>query len=346
MKRLSPMTWRNFLEFLSSRKVFCFGAGIQGERMGEFLIDAGLGTHLLGYIDNHKAGTGNCVAVDDCQYPILSLDEVLQQLGEDTFILITAYHFEEIYAQLAAADPENRIAVTSYAEISEQVFRQSDYPAVCRDYDTPVIPKVIHYVWVGGEKPLAVRENIAAWHRLCPDYEIVEWNEHNYDMGKCAYLKEAYESGLYGYVPDYLRLDVVYEQGGIYLDTDIELLRNLDDLLYQDAFGCVDGTLTWNAGSGFGARPGMEILRVCRDYYQDRHFRNEDGTMDRRSCTSHQYKTIRKMGGYSVHEGLHTIAGMYIYPMIFQGRNFCVNVNRVTDKTYWIHHGTMSWFHR
>lgn len=313
--------------------------------MGEFLIDAGLGTHLLGYIDNHKAGTGSCVAVDDCQYPILSLDEALQQLGEDTFILITAYHFEEIYAQLAATDPEDRIAVTSYAEISEQVFRQSDYPAVCRDYDTPVIPKVIHYVWVGGENPLAVRENIAAWHRLCPDYEIVEWNEHNYDMGKCAYLKEAYESGLYGYVPDYLRMDVVYEQGGIYLDTDIELLRNLDDLLYQDAFGCVDGTLTWNAGSGFGARPGMEILRVCRDYYQDRHFWKEDGTMDRRSCNSHQYKTI-KNGGYSVHEGLHSIAGMHIYPMIFQGRNYLVNINRVTDKTYWIHHGTLSWFHK
>ena len=89
MKRLSPMTWRTFLEFLSSRKVFCFGAGIQGERMGEFLVDAGLGTHLLGYIDNHKAGTGSCVAIDDFQYPILSLDEALQQLGEDTFILIS-----------------------------------------------------------------------------------------------------------------------------------------------------------------------------------------------------------------------------------------------------------------
>lgn len=345
MKRLSPMTWRTFLEFLSSRKVFCFGAGIQGERMGEFLVDAGLGAQLLGYIDNYKAGTGSCVAVDDCQYPILSLDEALQQLGEDTFILITAYHFEEIYAQLAAADPEDRIAVTSYAEISEQVFRQSDYPAVCRDYDTPVIPKVIHYVWVGGEKPLAVRENIAAWHRLCPDYEIVEWNEHNYDMGKCAYLKEAYESGLYGYVPDYLRLDVVYEQGGIYLDTDIELLRNLDDLLYQDAFGCVDGTLTWNAGSGFGARPRMEILRVCRDYYQNRHFRNEDGTIDRRSCNSHQYETLRARG-YRITGEFSCLDGMNIYPMIFQGYNYLMNSEYVTDKTYWIHHGNLSWFHK
>ena len=63
MKRLKPMTWQTFLEFLSERKVFCFGAGIQGERMGEFLVDAGLGTHLLGYIDNHKAGTGSCVAL-------------------------------------------------------------------------------------------------------------------------------------------------------------------------------------------------------------------------------------------------------------------------------------------
>lgn len=343
MKRLKPMTWQSFLAFLSERKVFCFGAGIQGERMGEFLVDAGVGTHILGYIDNHKSG--NRIVIDDFQYPILSLNEALPQLNEDTFILITAYHFEEIYAQLAEADSEHRIAATSYAEISEQVFRQSDYPAVCRDYDTPVIPKVIHYVWVGGEKPLAVRENIAAWHRLCPDYEIVEWNEHNYDMGKCAYLKEAYESGLYGYVPDYLRLDVVYEQGGIYLDTDIELLRNLDDLLYQDAFGCVDGTLTWNAGSGFGARPGMEILRVCRDYYQDRHFRKEDGTMDRRSCNSHQYETLRARG-YRITGEFSCLDGMNMYPMIFQGYNFLMNSEYVTDKTYWIHHGNLSWFHK
>lgn len=343
MKRLKPMTWRTFLEFLSSRKVFCFGAGIQGERMGDFLVDAGLGTHILGYIDNHKSG--NCIVIDDFQYPILSLDEALPQLDADTFILITAYHFEEIYEQLAAADPEHRVAATSYAELSEQIFRQSDYPAVCKDYDMPVIPKVIHYVWVGGEKPLAVRENIAAWHRLCPDYEIVEWNEHNYDMGKCAYLKEAYESGLYGYVSDYLRLDVVYEQGGIYLDTDIELLRNLDDLLYQDAFGCVDGTLTWNAGSGFGARPRMEILRVCRDYYQNRHFRKEDGTIDRRSCTSHQYETLRAKG-YRITGEFSCLDGMNIYPMIFQGYNYLMNTEYVTDKTYWIHHGTLSWFHK
>ena len=311
--------------------------------MGEFLMDAGLGAHLLGYIDNHKAGTGSCVVVDDCQYPILSLDEALPQLDEDTFILITAYHFEEIYEQLAAADQDHRVAATSYAEISEQVFRQSDYPAVCRDYDTPVIPKVIHYVWVGGEKPLAVKENIAAWQRLCPDYEIIEWNEKNYDMGKVPYMKEAYESGLYGYVPDYLRLDVVYEQGGIYLDTDIELVRNLDDLLYQDCFGCVDGTLTWNAGSGFGARPGVEILRQACEYYQNLHFRRADGTIDRRSCNSHQYELLRKMG-YRVTDKFQTFGGMNIYPMIFQGHEGMTGLNRMTEKTYWIHHEALSWF--
>lgn len=342
MDRLLPMALEAFKSRLGKRRVFCFGAGIQGMRIGEYIIDWRLGEHLAGFIDNAKAG--QTAILDYRAFPIVSLQSLQGRLGRGDLIFITALAYEEIYRQLEAAGAWlNEVEVTSSAELARYILENSDYPGIVRNHTQPVIPKKIHYVWVGGKMPDSVRENIAAWQRLCPDYEIIEWNEKNYDMGKVPYMKEAYESGLYGYVPDYLRLDVVYEQGGIYLDTDIELVRNLDDLLYQDCFGCVDGTLTWNAGSGFGARPGAEILRQARDYYQNLHFRRADGTIDRRSCNSHQYEMLRKMG-YRVTDKFQTFGDMNIYPMIFQGHEGMTGLNRMTEKTYWIHHEALSWF--
>ena len=89
------------------------------------------------------------------------------------------------------------------------------------------IPKIIHYCWVGGKpKPQSVLYCIESWKRCCPDYEIREWNESNYDFTKNEYMRQAYEAKKWGFVPDYARLDIVYEYGGIYLDTDVEMLRS------------------------------------------------------------------------------------------------------------------------
>ena len=88
------------------------------------------------------------------------------------------------------------------------------------------IPKIIHYCWVGGKpKPQSVLYCIESWKRCCPDYEIREWNESNYDFTKNEYMRQAYEAKKWGFVPDYARLDIIYEYGGIYLDTDVEMLR-------------------------------------------------------------------------------------------------------------------------
>ena len=94
------------------------------------------------------------------------------------------------------------------------------------------IPKVIHYCWFGGhEKPKLINKCLETWKRYLKDYEIMEWNEENFNIDICSFTKEAYEDKKWAFVSDYCRLWVLYNYGGIYLDTDIEILKPLDDLL-------------------------------------------------------------------------------------------------------------------
>ena len=89
-----------------------------------------------------------------------------------------------------------------------------------------MIPKVIHYCWFGANAlPESAIECIESWKQFCPDYEIIQWNETNYDVTKNRYMHEAYQNKKYGFVPDYARLDIIYTHGGIYLDTDVELIK-------------------------------------------------------------------------------------------------------------------------
>ena len=119
-----------------------------------------------------------------------------------------------------------------------------------------------------------------SWNRFCPDYEIKEWNETNYDISKNKYMLQAYESKKWGFVPDYARLDIIYEHGGVYLDTDIELVANIDDFLYQKGFICFESETRINCGMGFGAIKGLEIIWKMREDYDKRVFRKENGELD------------------------------------------------------------------
>ena len=126
-----------------------------------------------------------------------------------------------------------------------------------------MIPKIIHYCWFGrNPKPELAVKCIKSWKKRCPDYEIIEWNEDNFDISSCPlYVRQAYEAKKWAFVSDYVRLKVVYDEGGVYLDTDVELKKGLDALLAYDAyFGFEDGTHV-NTGLGFGAVKGAPILK-------------------------------------------------------------------------------------
>lgn len=149
-----------------------------------------------------------------------------------------------------------------------------------------MIPKIIHYCWFGhNPKPKLALKCMKSWKKYCPDYEIIEWNEDNFDISSCPlYVRQAYEAKKWAFVTDYVRLKVVYDEGGIYLDTDVELIKSLDALLEYDAyFGFEDGTHV-NTGLGFGAVKGAPILHEMMLDYKDIPFIMEDGKLDLTPC--------------------------------------------------------------
>lgn len=100
-----------------------------------------------------------------------------------------------------------------------------------------MIPKIIHYCWFGkGKKPKLVKKCIDSWKKYCSDYELIEWNEDNFDIKSNAYTQWCYENKKYAFLSDYVRLFVVYQNGGVYFDTDVELIRNIDGFLNDQAF--------------------------------------------------------------------------------------------------------------
>ena len=160
------------------------------------------------------------------------------------------------------------------------------------------IPKIIHYCWFGrNPKPKLAEKCIRSWKKYCPDYQIVEWNEDNYDIASAPlYVRQAYEAKKWAFVTDYVRLFVVYEHGGIYMDTDVELKKPLDPLLEKSAYFGFENGSTIATGLGFGAEKGIPILRELMDDYMDIPFVKEDGTYDLLPCPQRNLKAFQKRG--------------------------------------------------
>lgn len=133
-----------------------------------------------------------------------------------------------------------------------------------------MIPKTIHYCWFGrGEKPKLAEKCIASWKKYCPEYEIIEWNEDNFDVDSSPYTKWCYDNKKYAFLSDYARLDVVYRNGGLYFDTDVEIIKPFDDLLNNKAFFGFENELNVASGLGFGAEAEHPVLRDMLRIYDD-----------------------------------------------------------------------------
>ena len=149
-----------------------------------------------------------------------------------------------------------------------------------------MIPKTIHYCWFGrNPKPKLAENCIKSWRKHCRGYQIIEWNEDNYDLSKAPlYVRQAYEAKKWAFVTDYVRLQVVYENGGIYMDTDVELKKNLDFLLSHNAYFGFESDKYVNTGVGFGAVKGCPVIKQMMDDYMDVPFLLEDGSFDVTPC--------------------------------------------------------------
>jgi len=205
------------------------------------------------------------------------------------------------------------------------------------------IPKIIHYCWFGGNPlPDLAQKCIASWKKFCPDYRIKEWNESNYDVRNIPYISQAYDAKKYAFVSDYARLDIIYEHGGIYLDTDVELVKPLDNLLNLNGFMGFENGKLCNTGLGFGATSKLPIIKELRDIYTSLYFIKEDGNFNQTPCPYYQTDLLLKKGLLQ-NDSKQTIEGLTIFPKeYFCPKNYLGETN-LTKDTYSIHHFDASW---
>ena len=211
-----------------------------------------------------------------------------------------------------------------------------------------MIPKVIHYCWFGGNPlPNLAKKCINSWKKYCRDYQIIEWNESNYDISSAPlYVRQAYEAKKWAFVSDYVRLQIVFEHGGIYFDTDVEVVRNFDDLLDCGAFFGFENEHFLNTGIGFGADKGAEILKNIIDDYREIAFIKNDGTYDMTPCVVRNMRIFENFGVKPENE-FQKIEDVLIYPKeYFCPKNYLTGELNVADSTYSIHHFDGSWYNK
>lgn len=206
-----------------------------------------------------------------------------------------------------------------------------------------MIPKKIHYCWFGGkELPSDVVKCIESWKKMAPEYEIIRWDESNFDVNSHPFMKKAYEEKFWAFVSDYARLKVVYENGGIYLDTDVELIKSLDELLDNKCYlGVQEQDHCVASGLGFGAEKGSSVLKAMLEEYDKIEFSKE--IVNDIACPLINTRVIERLG-YVANGQYAALGEVTIYPAEYfdpysTGNSQC----RLTDKTISIHHYSASW---
>lgn len=207
-----------------------------------------------------------------------------------------------------------------------------------------MIPKIIHYCWFGQNPlPKLAQACIASWKKYCPDYKIMEWNENNFDIDCCSYVKEAYNAKKWAFVSDYARLWALVTYGGIYLDTDCELVKPIDEFLSLEAVSGFQSTTEIQTAI-IGCRQGFPFFRKLLERYETRHFILANGQYDLTTnvkditdaCLNH---------GFVPNGEKQTVLGFTLYPRDW----FCPmdweshKIVARTNNTYAIHHFDASW---
>lgn len=216
-----------------------------------------------------------------------------------------------------------------------------------------MIPKIIHYCWF-GEKPLpkSAEKCIASWRIYFPDYEIKRWDESNYDVNAIPYTAQAYAAKKYAFVSDYARFDILYRYGGLYFDTDVEIIKSMDDIIAAGPFmgcenpsqeGSTPNSLGVNPGVGLGVKPDLSLIDELISLYKKKEFAATSGVSNPETVVTITTDLLSKKGLRNTAE-IQQVDGVNIYPSDF----FCPISTadgklRLTDNTRSIHWYNQSW---
>lgn len=217
-----------------------------------------------------------------------------------------------------------------------------------------MIPKIIHYCWFGGKPlPPLAEKCIASWRKYMPDYEIRRWDESNFDVNIIPYTAEAYAARKYAFVSDYARFWILYKYGGIYFDTDVEVIRPMNDIIKRGPFMGMETDPVLLQGSnhsgmvapglGLGVNPGFGLIKRLLECYKGRHFILEENMRNQITIVHITTDLLLKEGLKPI-KGIQQVDGVYIYPSEY----FCpINITtdhlNITPNTKTIHHYAGTW---
>lgn len=206
------------------------------------------------------------------------------------------------------------------------------------------IPQIIHYCWFGKkEKPLKIKQFINNWKEILKGYKFIEWNEENFDINCNTYVKEAYEQKKYAFVSDYARIQALYKFGGIYLDTDVEVLKTFDEILNNE---CVLGFEAENyvATSFIATKARSPLIKEFIDIYENEYFVNRDGTLNKITNVDKLNSILLKKG--LVNNGKYQVLDekIVIYPReYFSPYDYSNCIDKRNNNTICVHHFYQSW---
>mgnify|MGYP001025774460 CR=1 FL=1 len=207
-----------------------------------------------------------------------------------------------------------------------------------------MIPKILHACWFGGKQmPEAARQYIETWKKFNPEYKVKIWDEQTFDVASNQYVYEAYQNKKFAFVTDYVRLKVLYDYGGIYMDTDVEVLKPLDELLLYPAFSGFEGPDRIPTGT-MGAEKGNKWIKLLLDDYQHRHFVLPDGSFD--LTTNVKTITDITVANYPIilNNTFQSFQDFVMFPFDYLcAKDLVDGVVKITENTYTVHHFAGSW---
>lgn len=362
---LKNISYDYYIEKYSNHKIVCIGAGGSCELfIKQHMEKLNLLNNITNILDNNDEKVGTEIQINN---RFIKVEKINESIFENIInsctdiilmILVSEVYIGEIMSQLDNISILKNVTCIyglgtfqwGYTYFPTPYNPYKKLPLAKKDYE---IPKIIHYCWFGNNPiPQKDIECINSWKSICRDYEIKKWDETNFDIEKAPiYVREAYKEKKYAFVSDYVRLTAVYKYGGIYLDTDVELFKPIDDLLNYKAFFSFMEYAEIATGLGFGAIPNCKEIKEQMDLYNEIPFKMKSSVFNLTPCPRYtndyfRYKGVRLDNSLQLKDDILFLPSDYFCPMTpvkCEDNSFQLAQLVITDNTRGIHWCNNSW---
>lgn len=324
-----------------NQKIIIWGIGTFFHTCIPYLLEEyQLNGSVYALIDGDKGKWGSRILLNGAEFMIRP-PAVLEKEWKHCVLLITSSYFAGII-DFADSIEQARHMKCFIAPFMFRSHRENDFQKY--KAKKPQIPKMIHYCWFGRKEiPEKNKRCIESWKKYCPDYEIIEWNEDNYDLRKNRYMYQAYQMGKYGYVPDYARIDLLYHHGGIYFDTDVELIKGIDELLYLRGFVSFEEYPMVNFGGGSGCARGLEVLKSILEFREKTDFIGQNGACNFMTCGFYETVPLLEQG-LKIDNTVQNVKGLTVLTSdYFHVKSSVTKEIYIKENTLGIHDFNWSW---